>query len=121
MKTNEGLSRLRQVANQFIKERTRQEDVAFRRTPMVAASFIRKASGACYLSASIKGESRHRYVRKADEEYWKKRARQWREFSKAMAKWVRLNKEIEIKLRQIGRLRCESLPKGIKGDRDGSS
>jgi hypothetical protein len=85
-------------ANQLIKERTRQEDVAFRKTPMVAASFIRKASGACYLSASIKGESRHRYVRKADEEYWKKRARQWREFSKAMTKWVRLNWENKLSI-----------------------
>src|SRR4030042_2675923 len=121
MTTNEELSKLRHVANQLSKERTRQEDVALRRTPMVAASFIRKASGACYLSASIKGESRHRYVRKADEEYWKKRARQWREFSRAMAKWVRLNKEVEIKLRQLGRLRCESLPEGMKGDGDGSS
>ena len=87
------------------------------RYPMVAASFLsrRIRTGSpivYYLSASINGESRHRYVRKGDIEYWRNRAYAWRRFIKAMASWVKVNREIEKELREIGRLRCEGLPGG---------
>ena len=92
------------------------------RTSMVAASFIprRLRPGGpvvYYLSASIQGESRHRYVRKGEVQYWRKRAEAWRRFIKAMASWVKVNREIEKELREIGRLRCEPLPGGGKGGR----
>ena len=32
-----------------------------------------------------------------------------------MASWVKVNKEIEKELREIGRLRCEPLPGGRQG------
>jgi hypothetical protein len=70
-----------------------------------------------YLSASIQGESRHRYVRKGEIQYWRKRALAWRGFMKAMASWGKVNREIEKELREIGRLRCEPLPGGGKGGR----
>ena len=84
---------------------------------MVPASFMPrklKPGGPVvhYLSASIRGESRHRYVRRGEVGYWRKRALAWRRFIKAMASWVKVNKEIEQELRQIGRLRCETLPGG---------
>ena len=87
------------------------------RSPMVAASFMprRPRPGApvvYYLSASIQGESRHRYVRKEEAQYWRKRALTWRRFMKALASWVKLNREIEKELREVGRLRCEPLPGG---------
>ena len=87
------------------------------RVPMVAASFMprRLRPGApvvYYLSASIQGESRHRYVRKGEVPYWRKRATAWRGFIKAMASWVKVNREIDKELREIGRLRCEPLPGG---------
>ena len=87
------------------------------RSPMVAASFMprRFRPGGplvYYLSASIQGESRHRYIRKAEVEYWRQRASSWKGFIKAMASWVKVNKEIERELRQIGRFRCEPLPGG---------
>jgi len=87
------------------------------RTPMVAASFMprRLRPGGPvvhYLSASIQGESRHRYVRKGEVEYWRKRATAWWRFMKTTASWVKMNKEIEKELREIGRLRCEPLPGG---------
>jgi hypothetical protein len=92
------------------------------RGPMVAASFMprRLRPGApvvYYLSASIQGESRHRYVRKGEVQYWRRRALIWRGFMKAMASWVKVNREIEKELREIGRLRCEPLPGGGKGGR----
>jgi hypothetical protein len=84
---------------------------------MVAASFMPrrlKPGGPVvyYLSASIQGESRHRYIRKGEVEYWRKRALAWRRFVKAIASWVKVNKEMEKELRQIGRLRSEGLPGG---------
>ena len=92
------------------------------RGPMVAASFMprRLRPGGpvvYYLSASIQGESRHRYVRKGEVPYWRKRALTWRGFMKAMASWVKVNREIEKELREIGRLRCEPLPGGGGGGR----
>ena len=101
----------------LVRKRNRLERIAMGRSPMVAASFMprRLRSGgpvAYYLSASIKGESRHRYIRKGEVEYWRKRASVWRRFMKAVASWVKVSKEIEKELREIGRLRCEALPGG---------
>jgi hypothetical protein len=98
-------------------KRNRLERIAMGRSPMVAASFIPRrirpgGPAVYYLSASIKGESRHRYIRKGQVEYWRKRAFAWRRFMKAMASWVKVSKEIEKGLREIGRLRCEGLPGG---------
>jgi hypothetical protein len=39
----------------------------------------------------------------------------WRRFIKAMASWVKVNKEMEKEWREIGRLRCEPLPGGKRG------
>lgn len=102
------------------RKRERLERVAMGRFPMVAASFIPRrlrAGGPVvyYLSASIQGESRHRYIRKGEVEYWCKRATSWKRFIKAMASWVKVNREIERELREIGRLRCEPLPGGKRG------
>ncbi len=116
------LSLHRQKIGLLIRKRARLERIAMGRSPMVAASFIPRrlrAGGSVvyYLSASIQGESRHRYVRKGEVQYWRKRALVWRQFIKAMASWVKVNREIERELREIGRLRCEPLPGGGKGGR----
>lgn len=99
------------------RKRDRLERVVMGRSPMVAASFMprrmRVGGGVVYyLSASIRGESRHRYIRKAEVGYWRKRAFSWRRYIRAMASWVKVNGEIERELREIGRLRCEPLPGG---------
>jgi hypothetical protein len=99
------------------KKRDRLERMAMGRSAMVAASFMPRrfrpgGPMVYYLSASIHGESRHRYIRKAGVEYWRQRASSWKGFIKAMASWVKVNKEIEGELREIGRLRCEPLPGG---------
>ena len=111
------LSFHRKKVSLLIRKRARFERIAMGRAPMVAASFMPRRlrpSGpeVYYLSASIQGESRHRYVRKGEMGYWRKRALTWREFMKAMASWVKVNREIEKELRQIGRLRAEPLPGG---------
>ena len=111
------LSSHRQRVSLLIRKRAQLERIAMGRSPMVAASFMprRLRPGApivYYLSASIKGESRHRYVRKGEVEYWRKRALAWRRFMKALASWVKVNREIEKELREVGRLRSEPLPGG---------
>jgi hypothetical protein len=111
----------------LVRKRNHLERIAMGRSPMVAASFMprRLRPGGpvvYYLSASIKGESRHRYIRKGEVEYWRKRASAWRRFMKAMVSWVKVSKEIKKELREIGKLRGESLPGGrqmIEGLRGG--
>jgi hypothetical protein len=116
------LSLHRKKVSLLIQRRRRLERIAMGRAPMVAASFmarrLKPGGPLTYdLSASIKGESRHRYVRKTEMDYWHKRASAWKEFLKAMASWVKVNREIEKELREIGRLRCDPLPGGGKGGR----
>ena len=114
------LSFRRKKVSLLIRKRARFERTAMGRSPMVAGSFMprRLRPGGplvYYLSASVQGESRHRYVRKAEVEYWRKRALSWREFMKAVASWVKVNREIEREFREIGRLRCDPLPGGKSG------
>jgi len=115
------LSLHRKKVSLLMRKRRQLERIAMGRSPMVAASFMprRLTPGgplAHYLSASIEGQSRHRYVRKSEVEYWRKRALAWKDFLKAMASWVKVSREIEKELREIGRLRCEPLPGGRADD-----
>ena len=114
------LSTHRKKVSLLRRKRSQLERIAMERSSLVPASFMPrrlKAGGpvAYYLSASIRGESRHRYVRRGEVEYWRKRALAWRKFMQAMASWVKVNKEIEKELREIGRIRCEALPGGKRG------
>ncbi len=82
--------------------------------PMVAASFIKRifrqtGQTAYFLSIPTPQNSWHRYVRKDEVDYFRRRAGAWSEFVNAMAEWVRLNKEIERLLRRLGKGRCEKL------------
>jgi hypothetical protein len=111
------LSLHRKKVSLLMQKRRQLERIAMGRAPMVAASFMPRRLRpegpiAHYLSASLEGESRHRYVRKSEVDYWRKRALAWKDFLKAMASWVKVNREIEKELREIGRLRCEPLPGG---------
>lgn len=88
--------------------------------PMLKASllerrFRKNAPAAYYLSIPNQaGTSRHRYVRKADVETIRRQTDAWKEFSQAMAEWVRGNKEVERLLRQIGDGRCVKIDLGGK-------
>lgn len=86
---------------------------------MVKATLLCRKMGerghiAYYLSGSINGYSRHRYIRKKEVEKWKIRAKNWRRFKEAIVKWVKLNKKIEGNLRKIGVLECLDMPMGKK-------
>jgi len=111
------ISSYRKKVDVLRRKENHLERILMGRSPMVAGSFIPRrfrpgAPVVCYLSASIRGESRHRYVRKEKVGYWGQRAAAWKKFIQAMAAWVKVNKEIEKAFRKIGRLRCEPLPGG---------
>ena len=94
------------------------ERIAMGFVPMLAASllerrFRKNGPAACYLSIPHpESTSRHRYVRKADVELVRRQTDAWREFSRAMAEWVRNNREIERLLRRIGEGRCRKINLG---------
>ena len=117
------LSLHRQRVHLLTSRRNRLERIALGRSAMVPASLIPRrfrpgGPVVYYLSGSIRGESRHRYVRKREVAYWGPRAQAWQKFQKAMAAWVKVNKEIEKELRQIGRLRCDPLPGGGRQEKE---
>lgn len=80
---------------------------------MVAGSLLerRQRPGgpvAYYLSIHTPNNSRHRYVRKAELEKFRRWAETYRECVRALAEWVEVNKAIERELRVVRRLRCEN-------------
>jgi hypothetical protein len=111
------LSSMRKRLRQLLTERAACEQIAMDSPPMVAASFLERTfrpgqpQPYCYLSASINGKSRHRYVPMAQAPTWRRRAERWQQFSHAMTRWVKCNREIEQLLRSLGRERCVPLPK----------
>lgn len=114
--TKRQLSSIRKQLRQLMRDRAACEQIAMEPGPMVAASFLERTvrpnqpQPYCYLSASIDGESRHRYVPLKQAATWRARAQRWRQFSQAMARWVKLNGQIETLLRTLGQERCVPLP-----------
>ena len=78
--------------------------------------FRKNGPPAYYLSIpNPAGTSRHRYVRKADVDMVRRQTDAWREFSRAMAEWVRVTGEVERLLRRMGEGRC--VKTGLGGKR----
>jgi hypothetical protein len=108
------LAKLRQEVRTLTGRRSALERIAMSFVPMVAASLIERrfrpgGAPAYYLSIPTSRNSWQRYVRKDELDYFRRRAAHWREFVNAMAEWVRVNGEIERRLRAIGLGRCEKL------------
>jgi len=108
------LSSLRQKVHNLKGRRSTLERLAMQRHHMLAASLLERrfrpsAPAAYYLSIPSPLTSRHRYVRKAEVEVVRRQTAAWREFSQALAEWVRVNQDIERLLRQIGRGRCRTI------------
>lgn len=108
------LAKLRQEVHFLKGRRSTLERTAMSFVPMVAASLYERrfrAGGApaYYLSIHTPQNSWQRYVRKDELDYFRRRAAHWREYVNAMAEWVRVNQEIERRLRALGKGRCEKL------------
>jgi len=119
--TKDQIAALRQKIRLLTGRRFSLERTAMGFVPMLQASllerrFRKNGPAAYYLSIpNAGGTSRHRYVRKADVEAVRRQTEAWREFSQAMAEWVRVNVEVERLLRRIGAGRC--LKTGLGGER----
>jgi len=109
------LARLRQEVRFLRGRRAALERLAMAPHPMVSASLIQRQprpGGPVYHYLVIptpENVAWHGYVRKDDVDYYRRRAGAWSEFTNAMAEWVRLNREIERRLRTLGKGRCEKL------------
>ena len=108
------LAKLRQEVCRLKGRRSTLERIAMSFVPMVAASFYERrfrpgGAPAHYLSIPTPQKAWHRYVRKDELDYFRRRAENWREYVNAMAGWVRVNREIERRLRALGKGRCEKL------------
>lgn len=119
--TKRQIAVLRQKVRLLGGRRFTLERIALGYVPMLAASllerrFRRGGPPAYYLSVpNPGGTSRHRYVRKADVKTVRRQTGAWREFSRAMAEWVRVNGEIERLLRRTGEGRClKIVPGGMR-------
>lgn len=112
------IASLRQKTRLLTGRRFSLERTAMGFVPMLPASllerrFRKNGPAAYYLSISHpQSTSRHRYVRKADVETVRRQTEAWREFSRAMAEWVRVNNEVERLLRRIGEGRCVKIKLG---------
>lgn len=108
------LAKIRQKFRDLKARRTALEYIALAPHPMVQGSIIprrfRKGQAiAYYLGIPTPRGSWHRYIRKDELDHFRRRTDHWREYARAMAEWVRLNKEIEPLLRQLGKGRCETV------------
>ncbi len=108
------IAKLRQEVRFLRGRRFTLERVAMGFIPMLPASLLERrfrkgGPPAYYLSIPHPKSSRHRYVRKADVDMIRRQTDAWREFSHAMAEWVRVSGKIERLLRQIGKGRCRNI------------
>jgi hypothetical protein len=116
--TKNQLANLRQEIRLLTGRRFSLERTAMGFVPMLPASllerrFRKNGPAAYYLSIpNSQGTSRHRYVRKNDVEMVRRQTEAWREFSRAMAEWVRVTREVERLLRRIGEGRCLNINLG---------
>ena len=124
MMTKLQLAKLRQRVRFAKAHRNALEHIAMGHRSMVQASLVERQfhpghAPRYYLSIPAIPYSWHMYVRKDRLEYYRPRAQAWREFTNALADWVKTNKEIERLLRQLGKGRCETLEirRGSKGRR----
>jgi len=116
------LAKLRQKVHLLKGRRSTLERVAMGFVPMVAASLLERrfrpgGPAAYYLSIPHPGSSRHRYVRKTQVDQMRRQTDAWREFSQAMADWVRASDEIERLLRELGKGRCRNIDLDIARSR----
>jgi len=108
------LAKLRQKFRALKARRTALEYIALAPHSMVQGCLIQRrfrgGQAIChYLGIPTPQGSWPRYVRKDELDYFRRRTARWREFTGAMAEWVRINKEIAPLLRQLGKGRCEKM------------
>jgi len=113
-------SKLRQRIVSLQGQRDRLEAVILQRRRMLDACLVERyglAGGrerrcpAYYLSEKVEGKTRLTYVRKAQLRRVRAATDAWREFSRALALWVKVTVEVERLMRELGRAQVAKSPR----------
>ena len=113
-------SKLRQQIVSRQRERDRLEAVVLLRRRMLDACLVERyglaggrgrRSPAYYLSEKVEGKTRLTYVRKAQLRRVRTATDAWREFSRALAQWVKVTVELERLMRELGRAQVVKSPR----------
>ena len=106
-------SRIRQRVDRLFAQRQKLERTLLRqRHGMLDACLVARgglAGGkvrktpAFYLSRKVQGKTKLTYVRKEELPAVRRQTDRWRQFSCALAEWVKVNEEIEKLLRALGK------------------
>lgn len=98
-------------------EREKLEKILMKRRIMIDACLIKRYLGTkhnkrgkpyYYLSWKEEGQkTKLEYVKEFDLYQVKKKTSQWKEFSCAMSKWIKISKAIEKNFRELGKLQIE--------------
>ena len=124
MRGNRTASNLRQQIVSRQRERDRLEALVLKRRTMLDACLVerfalaggrRRASPACYISEKAEGKTRLTYVRKAELGRVRAQTDAWREFSQALAQWVKVTAQLERLLRQLGQAQVAEFPRRPSG------
>lgn len=116
MKDSDRASGIRQGISLKLKERQSVEVNLLKRRDMIAACLIARHLGSSeekrktpshYLSGKVTGKTVLRHVRKEDLARVRKKTEAWREFSRIMAKWRKLDAEIGRLLKELGDAQSE--------------
>jgi hypothetical protein len=94
----------------IMNERKMLEDILTQHVPMTAAQFCMRATGSGYLSCYINGAKRNRYIKRSEEDKWKKLTLEWKTFSKTLMNWNQLNSQLEKLFKNSGQTRLVPLP-----------
>lgn len=102
------------------RERLERKLMAHRRGMIDACLIARKElaggklrkSPAFYLSRKIKGKTKLTYVRKVDLAGVRRATDGWREFSSALADWVKLTERIQKLFRDLGQAQLKKRKEG---------
>jgi hypothetical protein len=117
-------SRLRQQIAGLRSERARLEYKLLKRRRMLRATLVERYLGtgrqkrktpAYYLSFPVKGRTVQKYIRLAMLSKVMPRARAWGEYYHLLARWVRLNQQIEVVWRELGQAQAEEPEAGDNG------
>ena len=110
-------SQIRREILKLKEEREQAEKVLMRRRRMIDACLIKRYLGtkrkkrakpAYYLSWKESGQkTKLEYVKEFALYQVKKKTSQWKEFSYAMSKWIKISKAIGKNFRELGKLQIE--------------
>lgn len=116
MEKREKASIIRKQINQLKIGRAKLEEKLLKSWRMVRACLVKRHLGTShkkrrkpywYLSWVVEGKTVLKYVKMEQLDKISRQTQTWKEFSAALSQWVKVNRQIEKLLRQLGRIQSE--------------